>query len=243
MRAKQNMIGVAAILLCLMLTACGKTDKAVSGNEQKGSPPISMDEAIADESAATATEIPDTHPAGSSGEKALGPTADNTAQDNHFSDIPDEIMELLKSNLEIARKGFHTDEALADCYTAPGNEFYLEMTKQTPSYLLDYEIDKAEKINDDLYAFTILTQKSASDAEDTSDGLYDRIFNFVGRIDGKLYIIRNERDIPESIREGFDPNLYTYETPYNGNSDKPIRGMEIVSPDEVLAFYAETLEE
>ena len=156
-----------------------------------------------------------------------------------FSEIPEAVMVLLDGYMEAARSGFHKSAVLDLCYNAPGNEFYRQMDEATPLYLLDCEIDHAERINEKLYAFTLLIKKSASDIEDTSGGYYDRVFNFVGEIGGTLYIIKNIRDIPDDLKEDFDPDLYSYEVPYDGTSEKPIRNTEPVSLEEVLNFYEE----
>ncbi len=165
----------------------------------------------------------------------------NSGDHDSFASVPQEVISFFEDYMEAGKKGLHSSEALSYCYYSPNSEFYRQMDETTPWFVLDYEIDQIEKINDGLYAFTVLTKKSASDAEDTSAGYYDRIFNFVGEIDGRQYIIKNIRDIPEALTEGLNPDLYSYEIPYSGNSDKPIRPIEAVTLDEVLSFSGETL--
>ena len=43
------------------------------------------------------------------------------------------------------------------------------------------------------------------------EDLYRRIFNFVANIEGNLYVLANVVDIPDGLKNGFDPSKYSYD--------------------------------
>ena len=66
----------------------------------------------------------------------------------------------------------------------------------------EYQILDKNKINDDLYVFkTNITTKNGG--ENTG-------YNFVGKIDGKYYVMVNYFEVPEYLQEGLNTDDYTY---------------------------------
>jgi len=94
---------------------------------------------------------------------------------------------------------YFADEALRSEYLASGDR------------LLDYTVRSAAVINDNLKEYTLIA-KTFSPGPDGENGEEEMIkaYHFVGRIDGQLYVINSVTQIPESLTEGLDPELYTY---------------------------------
>lgn len=66
----------------------------------------------------------------------------------------------------------------------------------------EYQILDKNKINDNLYVFkTNITTKNGE--ENTG-------YNFVGKIDGKYYVMVNYFEVPEYLQEGLNTDDYTY---------------------------------
>ena len=73
--------------------------------------------------------------------------------------------------------------------------------------LLDYKIENVEKINDNLYAFTILVKTEQSTFY--SGDIFERVFNFVARIDDEWYFLNGVSHIPADLQENLDIEKYT----------------------------------
>lgn len=81
----------------------------------------------------------------------------------------------------------------------------------TNDHLIDYKVEKREKINDNLYAYTILLQtEQILELNLIKEGEYLRVYNFVGRIDGRLYYINGINNIPDNIKKDLDEDKYSY---------------------------------
>jgi len=116
-----------------------------------------------------------------------------------FEDIPEEITEIYETYMEALKTG--TKEAVQ--YMHFENDRRIAYVDSTGK-LVDYKIENIEKINDNLYAFTVSVKT-------TIEKDYHTSYNFVGRIDGELYVMNGVRQIPESISDNLDPNKYTYD--------------------------------
>ena len=97
--------------------------------------------------------------------------------------IPNEVSELVNNYMEAYRKG--TEYAVE--YTHFEDEFVREAYIISGDKLLDYKIENVEKINDNLYAFTILVRTEQSTFY--SGDIFERVFNFVARIDDEWYFL------------------------------------------------------
>ena len=97
--------------------------------------------------------------------------------------IPNEVSELVNNYMEAYRKG--TEYAVE--YTHFEDEFVREAYIISGDKLLDYKIENVEKINDNLYAFTILVKTEQSTFY--SGDIFERVFNFVARIDDEWYSV------------------------------------------------------
>ena len=97
--------------------------------------------------------------------------------------IPNEVSELVNNYMEAYRKG--TEYAVE--YTHFEDEFVREAYIISGDNLLDYKIENVEKINDNLYAFTILVRTEQSTFY--SGDIFERVFNFVARIDDEWYFL------------------------------------------------------
>lgn len=80
-----------------------------------------------------------------------------------------------------------------------------EKEKSIKSRLLEYEIESIDKVNDSLYAITALTRLKGD-----APGAFYRVYHFVLNVDGKFQYAGNKRDIPESLKENFNPEKYQY---------------------------------
>lgn len=70
---------------------------------------------------------------------------------------------------------------------------------------IQYEVQRFEKINNELYGFTVLFSSEAME-----EGTARIIYNFVGVIDGKYKVIANKNIIPDEIRDGLIEDNYEY---------------------------------
>ncbi len=66
----------------------------------------------------------------------------------------------------------------------------------------EYRILDRNKINEDLYVFTV-EFRSRSGRESTG-------YQFVGKIDGKYYVMLGTTEIPAELQEGLNVDDYTY---------------------------------
>ena len=117
--------------------------------------------------------------------------------------IPNEVSELVNNYMEAYRKG--TEYAVE--YTHFEDEFVREAYIISGDKLLDYKIENVEKINDNLYAFTILVKTEQSTFY--SGDIFERVFNFVARIDDEWYFLNGVSHIPADLQENLDIDKYT----------------------------------
>ena len=125
-----------------------------------------------------------------------------------YEDVPDEIYSFMVNYMETARDGYN--KLVDKDYFPEEYQWARELSEQSPQYVVDYEIESAERVNKNLYAFILLVKT------DDTRGKYERLANFVGYIDGKLYRIANTHFIPENMTAGlieakYAPENLTYE--------------------------------
>jgi len=136
-------------------------------------------------------------------------------------DIPKEVTDLLTNYLEAGKEGGGLE------YVHFENDADKELSYANPVTLLDYKITQSEKVNDDLYAFTILTQDSGMPQQYIDEGDYLQVYNFAARIEGTWYVITNQRNIPDNLKTGFDPSKYSYGDAVIGS----MGGIEVMQPE------------
>ena len=105
--------------------------------------------------------------------------------------------------MEAYRKG--TEYAVE--YTHFEDEFVREAYIISGDKLLDYKIENVERINDNVYAFTILVKTEQSTFY--SGDIFERVFNFVARIDDEWYFLNGVSHIPADLQENLDIEKYT----------------------------------
>lgn len=131
-----------------------------------------------------------------------------------ISFIPDDVTQFLYSYLDTCKK--HPQDAVD--YVHFESEVERDAFIQSHIEILDHEILGAQKINDDLYAFTLKLKK----VYDT----YPKRYYFVGSIDNELYLMVNAGNVPESLRDGFNEEDFTL-------SSADLNGAIPVSPDAI----------
>jgi hypothetical protein len=135
-------------------------------------------------------------------------------------EIPKEALSLVETYMDALNVGVH--EAVK--YIHFEDDWTKGIYLDTNDKLLDYRIESAEMINNDLIAFTIQSRTMVSDetAQTQGEGTYLMVYNFVARIDGKWRFINGVRHIPDDLKVNFDENKYKYNDP------------NIVDPGDVL---------
>lgn len=111
--------------------------------------------------------------------------------------------ESLITYLEAMKQG--TDKAIE--YTAFPNEVIEYDYLHSPMRIADYEIVSSEKINENLYAFTLNIALS------NQPDVYTPLYYFVGQMDEKYTVYINASYVPEYLHENFDTNDYSYSNP------------------------------
>ena len=114
-----------------------------------------------------------------------------------ISFIPSDVTDFFYSFLETLQD--HPEDAVTYCHFETDGE--KDDYSHSNVHVLSYELLGVEKINDDLYAFTIHLEKEF----DT----YPKRYYFIGKIDGNLRLMVNAGNIPEELKGGFDEKRFT----------------------------------
>ena len=96
-------------------------------------------------------------------------------------------------------------ETAARRYASFPNEELREAFLESIGRITSYSLKERERINGDLWAYTLSIQDSLHGSE------LREVYWFVGHIDGRYVVYGNEAYVPESLREGLDPARYQYE--------------------------------
>lgn len=117
--------------------------------------------------------------------------------------IPNEVQDTVESYFEAFKQS--TAEAAKYAYfpTEDIREIYVEQTQQK---LVSYKVKSIEKLNDELYAVTVVGRLNTYDSDEIAYG-------FVGNIDGTWLYIGTVDYIPETLSEGLDLSEYQYDDP------------------------------
>lgn len=122
----------------------------------------------------------------------------NTSNDT----LPNEAQTLVENYMNAFKIG--TKDSAEYAYFR--NEEIRDAYCNAATILIDYRIEKIEKINQNLYALTILNKTNMT------EDAYLKAYNFVGFIDGEWYFINGVGNIPESISENLNKEVYSYRT-------------------------------
>lgn len=115
-----------------------------------------------------------------------------------ISAVVEDYMESYKEGVEVSVQYMHfEDEFKKSAYITSGDR------------LIDYQIESVEKVNDRLYAFIILVKSEQTPLYSKEE--YERVYNFVGKIDGVWWYINGTANIPPDIQDGLDASKYTYQ--------------------------------
>lgn len=148
---------------------------------------------------------------------------------NPYDDIPDIIYNFIIDYLEAAKDGYN---AVVEMDYYPSDmEFIRESIRLSKEYVIDYRIESAERINDNLYGFVLLVKTDATLNQ------YLRVANFVAYIDGQLYRIPNVSYIPNSLQGDIDLSEYSagrLNQDIEQGKDSDILFYEEVKPEDVL---------
>lgn len=118
--------------------------------------------------------------------------------------IPNEVTVLIENYMNAYKNG----TAKAAEYIHFEDEFKKSAYILSGDRLLAYKIESAEKINDNLYGFVILVKTEQT--EFYSGDVYERVYNFVARIQDKWCFLNGVSNIPTELRDNLDVKKYTY---------------------------------
>ena len=106
-----------------------------------------------------------------------------------------------RNNTDVPEEAYAVFEKYMDAYKTA----YISADDK----LLDYEIESMEMINDRLVALTVLikTVQTVRYSRDT----FDRVYNFLVKIEDSWYYVNGVSNIPPSIQDGLDANKYAYD--------------------------------
>ena len=126
------------------------------------------------------------------------------AQQKRNVTIPDDVATLVQDYMNAYKNG--TAESANYIYFE--DEFKKSAYITAADKLLDYKLESAEKINDNLYALVVLVKTEHSTFY--SGDVYDRVYNFAARIDDNWYYLNGVANIPADLQENLDKSKYTY---------------------------------
>lgn len=121
------------------------------------------------------------------------------------TEIPDEVTNLIEEYMTAYREG--TEKSVE--FTYFNDEFRRQAYIESGDKLLDYEVQSIERINDNLYALTILVKTIQTEFHE-GDAL-ELVYNFAAKIDGQWKYINGVSNIPEDLRENLIASKYTYQ--------------------------------
>lgn len=118
--------------------------------------------------------------------------------------LPDEVSALIENYMAAYQNGtegsveymYFEDDLRRSAYMASGDK------------LIAYKMEGAEKINDKLYALTLLVKTNSTVFHFGDE--YQRIYNFAAQIDGKWFYLNGVANIPSDIRDNLNVNDYSY---------------------------------
>ena len=137
-------------------------------------------------------------------------------QENQNVQLPEEVSALIESYMAAYQIG--TEKSVE--YMHFEDDFIRSVYMASGDRLIAYEMESAEKINDKLYALTILVKTNSTVFHFGDE--YQRIYNFVAQIDGEWFYLNGVTNIPSDLQDNLTAENYGY------NDDN------IVDQDDVL---------
>lgn len=122
-----------------------------------------------------------------------------------ISGVPSEVSNLFYNYMKSFKKGTHVSVD----YVYFIDDFKRNAYIDSGDKLLDYRVEKVEKINDQLYSFTLLMKTKLSMYY--SGNAYERAYNFAAYINSKWYYLNGVSNIPPELRNNLDENNYVYD--------------------------------
>lgn len=122
--------------------------------------------------------------------------------------VPHEYKEVVEQYIKL--RGENDPVAYDLCYFRPENKHFKQLMIDGCPVLLGAEVERYEKISDDLYAFLAKYELSE---------IYEKGYSFVANIDGQIQVIVNIRDVPDSIAEGINIEKYRYFSENSGSGE------------------------
>lgn len=116
-------------------------------------------------------------------------------------DVPEEYMNCLENFLN----AMETDTFQSAKYAYFPNETIRHAHENSGVTLIDYSIESAEKLRNNLYAFNLILK------DDYNPEPYKQ-WKFVGEIDGEILVIGNVNYIPEELTTDFEKDKYEVKT-------------------------------
>lgn len=113
--------------------------------------------------------------------------------------LPMQYKDLVRQYL--ALREANDDTAYDLCYFKPKYEYIKAMMIEDLPPLTSIELEKVEKVNDQLFALLIKYESGDSPEKTYSEELY----SFVGTIDGMDYIILNQSNLPYELVKNYSP--------------------------------------
>ncbi len=140
---------------------------------------------------------------------------------NSTSTVPIEVTTLMKDYMEAYSQGteysveyvYFEDAFKRDAYIASGDR------------LFSYSVEYIEKINEDLYAFTVVVKTEQSTLYSANG--YERVYNFIARINNEWWYINGVSNIPLNLRDGLEEDKYKY------NDDNIVEADDIIDVIDV----------
>lgn len=120
------------------------------------------------------------------------------------ANIPEEAFAAINNYMDAYKNG--TEEAVA--YAHFEDEFIRTAYMNAGDKLLDYEIESIEMVNDSLVALSVLI-KTEQTVRYSGDA-FDRVYNFLVKIENKWYYVNGVSNIPANIQNGLDTTQYIY---------------------------------
>ncbi|MEG2146647.1 MAG: hypothetical protein RRY06_08465 [Lachnospiraceae bacterium] len=119
-------------------------------------------------------------------------------------EIPEEASEVVEKYMAAYKKG--TQYSVE--YSHFEDEFARTAYIDSGDKLLDYKIESAEKINDNLYALTI--QIKTEQTVFYNGDNYSKVYNFLALIDDTWYFLNGVAHVPLNIQDNLDKSRYVY---------------------------------
>ena len=131
-------------------------------------------------------------------------TACSPSEKQGEAEIPKEVQTLVDDYMTAYKIG---NKELVE-YAHFEEDFIREAFIAADDKLIDYKIESTEKINDNLYQFTISIKTTQTQYH--SDD-FVRVYNFVAFINDRWYFINGVTNIPDTHKENLDESKYVYE--------------------------------